>query len=68
MTSEQRRTARYLIPALYAVALVAGLLAHAFVPVAIIGALLSGVAHTAVGMLSRGERRQRNRDRERNRD
>lgn len=70
MTPEQRRAALYVIPALYGVALVAGIFAHAFVPVAVIGAMVTAVLYGGVARASNsgpGRDRGRNRNRNRNR-
>jgi hypothetical protein len=68
MSPEQRRAALYLIPALYGVALVIGIFAHAFVPIAVIGALVTSVLYGAVARASAGPGRGRNRNRNRNRN
>lgn len=69
MTPETRRRARLAIPPLFGLACVVGIIVGAFVPVAIIAAVLSSLFWT---LLSRGgpgpgQGRQRNRNRDRNR-
>jgi hypothetical protein len=70
MTPEQRRSALYVLPALYAVALVIGIIAHAFVVVAVVGAVVFGILWTAIARASNapGSGRDRQRNRNRNRD
>jgi hypothetical protein len=69
MTPEQRRTALYVIPAFYGLALVISIFAGGFVWVAIIGAVVCSILYSAVARASRqsGEGRQRNRNRNRDR-
>jgi hypothetical protein len=67
MTPETRRTARYVLPPLYGVALIIGIFAHAFVIVAVVGAVVLSILYTAVarggGGPGTGRDRQRNRNR-----
>ena len=68
MTPEQRRSALYVLPALYGVALIVGLIVGEFVWFAVIGALLLAIGYSAVYRASTpppGQGRQRNRNRQR---
>jgi hypothetical protein len=67
VTPEQRRFARYVLPPLYGVALLAGVLTHHFVIVAIIGALVFSILYTGISRGGGGPGRNRNRNRNRNR-
>ncbi len=69
MTPEQRRTAYYVIPALYGLALVISIFTGGFVWVAVIGAVVTSILYSAVARASRqpGQGRQRNRNRNRDR-
>ena len=67
MTPENRRAARYAIPLLYALALVVGIFAHAFVIVAIVGAVVTSILYTAVARGGAGTGTGRDRQRNRNR-
>jgi hypothetical protein len=68
MSPETRKRARVVIPSLFGLACVVGIIVHAFVPIAIIAAVLSSLAYTLVarGGPPSGEGRQRNRNRNRN--
>jgi uncharacterized membrane protein len=71
VTPETRRLARYVLPALYGVALIVGIIANAFVIVAVAGAVVLSILYTGIARASggpgRGRDRQRNRDRDRGR-
>ena len=71
MNPETRRFARYVLPPLYGVALIVGIIAHGFVIVAVVGALVLSILYTAIarggGGGGTGRDRQRNRNRNRNR-
>ena len=69
MTPETRRMARYVLPSLYGIALIVGIIAKAFVIVAIVGAVVLAILYTAIarggGGAGGGRDRQRNRNRNR---
>jgi hypothetical protein len=66
MNPETRRFLRYVLPPLYGVALLAGVLTHSFVIIAIIGALVLSIVYTGLrGGAGPGTGRQRNRNRNR---
>jgi hypothetical protein len=69
MTPEQRRSALYVLPALYGIALVVGIIAGAFVIVAVVGAVVLSILYGGIARASnapgRGRDRQRNRNRNR---
>jgi hypothetical protein len=69
MNPETRRRARNVIPALFGVACIVGVIVHEFVIVAAVAAVVSSILYTAFarGGPGPGEGRQRNRNRNRNR-
>jgi len=67
MTPEQTRAARYVIPALYGVALVVGIIIGHFVIVAIVGAVVVSILYSGIARANAGPGRDRQRNRNRNR-
>jgi hypothetical protein len=69
MTPETRRMARYVLPSLYGIALIVGIIAGGFVWVAVVGAVVLSILYTAIarGGGGGGRDRQRNRNRDRSR-
>lgn len=68
MTPETRRGLLYVLPLLYAVAIVVGIIAKAFVIVAVVGAVVLSILYTGIARASNagsGRNRQRNRNRNR---
>jgi hypothetical protein len=68
MTPEQRRSALYVLPALYGIALVVGIIAGAFVIVAVVGAVVLSILYGGIARASAGNGRGRDRQRNRNRN
>ena len=68
MTPETRRRVRLAIPPLFGLACVVGIIVHAFVPVAIIAAVVSSLIYTLVARGGPGPGEGRHRNRNRNRD
>ena len=67
MNSELTRFVRYVLPPLYGVACLVGILAHAFVIVAVVGAVVLSIVYTGVARANAGPGRDRQRNRNRNR-
>lgn len=66
MNSERRRFALYVLPPLYGIACLGGILANQFVIVAVVGALTLAVLYTGLiraGRQGTGRNRNRNRNR-----